>query len=100
MNYRLVVRPEVDADLLVIEAWYEQQQAGLGREFLLAARKAMARLPQNPLLYRIRHRRKQVRWAYPHRFPYRIIFRVIRDTVVIYAVVHGARHDRQWKPRL
>ncbi|MBI4658413.1 MAG: hypothetical protein HY735_06140 [Verrucomicrobia bacterium] len=48
MNYRLVVRPEVAADLLEAEAWYEQQQAGLGCEFLLAAREAMARLPQNP----------------------------------------------------
>ena len=61
MIYYLVVRPEVDADLLEAEAWYEKQRAGLGREFLLAARETMVRLPQNPLLYRIRNRRKQVR---------------------------------------
>lgn len=28
MKYRLVVRPEVDADLLQAESWYEQQQPG------------------------------------------------------------------------
>ncbi|HXT41045.1 MAG TPA: type II toxin-antitoxin system RelE/ParE family toxin [Candidatus Angelobacter sp.] len=100
MNYHLVVRPEVDTDLLEADAWYEKQQAGLGREFLLAVREKMARLPRNPLLYRIRHRRKQVRWAYPRRFPYRIVFQVIRDTVVIYAVLHAARHDREWRQRL
>lgn len=100
MSYRLVVRPEVDADLLEIESWYEEQQAGLGREFLLATREKMARLPQNPLLYRIRHRRKQVRWVYPRRFPYRIVFRVIGDTVVIYTVLHAARHDRHWQRRV
>jgi hypothetical protein len=60
----------------------------------------MSRLPRNPLLYRVRHRRKQVRWAYPRRFPYRIIFRVIGDTVVVYAVIHAARHDRRWKERV
>jgi toxin ParE1/3/4 len=100
VSYRLVVRPEVDADLIEAESWYEQQEAGLGREFLLAARETMDSLSANPLIYQVRSHRKQVRWAYPHRFPYRIIFRVIRDTVVIYAVVHAARHDRQWKPRL
>jgi plasmid stabilization system protein ParE len=99
VSYRLVVRPEVDADLIEVEAWYEQQEAGLGREFLRAAREAIDSLSANPLIYQVRSS-KHVRWAYPHRFPYRIIFRVIRDTVVIYAVVHSARHDRHWKPRL
>lgn len=100
MKYRLVVRPEVDTDLLNAERWYDEQQPGLGREFLASARHAMIRLARNPLLFRVRHRGKQVRWAYPNRFPYRIIFRVIEDTVVIYAVLHAARHDRQWKSRL
>ena len=100
MKYQLVVRPEVDADLREAEARYEQQRAGRGREFLQAARRAMASLARNPLLYQIRRARGQVRWVFPRRFPYRIIFRVIRDTVVIYAVIHAARHDRQWKQRV
>ena len=100
MSYRLVVRPEVDADLIEAEAWYEQQEAGLGREFLRAARETIDSLSANPLIYQVRSRRQQVRWAYPHRFPYRLIFRVVKDTVVIYAVVHTARQDRHWKPRL
>ncbi len=100
MSYRLVVRPQVDNDLLEAEAWYEQQEAGLGREFLRAARETIDSLAANPLIYQVRSRRQQVRWVYPHRFPYRIIFRVIRDTVVVYAVVHAARHNRHWKRRL
>jgi toxin ParE1/3/4 len=100
VSYHLVVRPEVDFDLLEAEAWYEQRRVGLGKRFLRAVRAEMARLPRNPLLYRVRHRRWQVRWAYPRRFPYRIVFRVIRDTVVVYAVVHAARHDREWRARL
>lgn len=100
MKYRLVVRPEVDADLLQAESWYEQQQPGLGHEFLHAVRTKLASLPRNPLLYRIGARRWRVRWAYPERFPYRIIFRVIQDTVVVYAVSHAARHDRYWKKRV
>lgn len=100
MNYRLIVRPEVDADLLEAEKWYEEREAGVGREFLQATRQKMIQLPGNPFLYRMRYRRKQIRWTYPSRFPYRISFRVIDDTVVIYAVIHAARHDREWRQRV
>lgn len=100
MSYRLVVRPEVDADLIEAEAWYEQQGVGLGREFLRDARETIDSLSDNPLIYQVRSPHKQVRWVYPHRFPYRIVFRVIRDTVIVYAVVHAVRHDRHWKTRL
>jgi toxin ParE1/3/4 len=100
LKYILIVRPEVDDDLLEAEAWYDERQPGLGREFLRAARQVMARLPRNPLLFRIRYRRKQIRWTHLRRFPYRVIFRIIGDTIVIYAIIHGARHDRHWKERL
>jgi toxin ParE1/3/4 len=100
VRFKLPVRPEVDTDLLAAESWYEQQQAGLGRDFLHAAREKMAGLPRNPFLQRIRQHRRQVRWAYPGRFPYRIIFRVVGDTVVVYAVLHAARKDMHWKRRI
>lgn len=100
MRFRLVVRPQVDDDLLAAEAWYEQQESGLGREFLRDAMEAMDRWLINPLIHQVRHRRRQVRWAYIGRFPYRLVFSVIDDTVVIYTVIHSARHDRRWKERL
>ena len=86
-------RSQVDADLLAAEAWYEQKDVGLGREFLREAREAIERLRVNPLIHHVGYQRRQVRWAHSGRFPYRIIFRVIDDTVVVYAVIHGARHD-------
>jgi len=100
VKFNLLVRPEVDTDLLEAEGWYEKQRIGLGRDFLHAAREKMAALPHNPFLHRIRHHRRQVRWAYPGHFPYRIIFRVVGDTVVVYAVLHAARRDTHWKRRL
>ena len=71
MKFRLVVRPEVDADLLEAEKWYERQQAGLGRNFLRTVRKKLAELPRNPFLYRVRQQRRQVRWATPISLPHR-----------------------------
>ena len=100
MKYRLVLRPEVDTDLLEIEKWYDQQEPGLGREFLQCAREAMVRLLRNPLLYPVRQKRNEIRWIYSRRFPYRFVFRVMGGTVVLYAVLHAARHDRHWKRRV
>ena len=100
MSFRLVVRPEVDADLLEAEIWYERQRPGLGAEFLRAVRKAMAILPDNPFLYPVRNRRLQVRWCYPWPFPYRIVYRVVQDTVVIYTVLHAARHEHHWQKQV
>ena len=100
MTFRLVVRPEVDHDLQIAEEWYEQQQSGLGHEFLRDVRATIERLLRNPLIYRVRYGPRPVRWAYTRRFPYRIIFHISDDTVIIDTVIHGARHDRRWKKRV
>ena len=100
MILTLVVRPEVDGDLLVAEKWYDQQEPGLGQKFLQDVFETIERLLQNPFLYSVRHRRRQVRWVYTHRFPYKVIFRVTDNTIIVYAVIHGTRHDRNWKSRL
>lgn len=100
MILTLVVRPEVDGDLLEAEKWYDQQEPGLGQKFLRDVVETIDRLLQNPFLYYVRHGQRQVRWVYTRRFPYRVIFRVTGNTVIVYAVIHGARQDSNWKTRL
>jgi hypothetical protein len=34
------------------------------------------------------------------RFPYRIFFSVVGETLYVHAVLHSARHDRRWIERL
>ena len=100
--WQVVVRPEVHEDLHEAAAWYELQREGLGREFVGEVTRVLPELAENPFLNSRRHRTKHVRWRYPARFPYRIIYRVdeTRKIVVIVAVLHAARHDRHWRERL
>lgn len=100
MSLTLVVQSEVDNDLREAVSWYEEQELGLGQKFLNETLDAIERLRRNPYLYYVRHRSRQVRWSYTRRFPYRIVFSVIGNTVVVYAVIHGSRHDRHWKSRI
>ena len=100
MSFKLVVRPEVDFDLQVIEEWYEEQEIGLGNTFLRDAVETIERILTNPLVYRVRYARKPIRWAPTRRFPYRVVFHIDNDSIVIDAVIHSARHDQVWKSRL
>ncbi len=83
-------------------AWYESRQAGLGAAFVEEVIRVWDGLEENPLLNSRRHSAKNVRWRYPERFPYRIIYEVNRADriVVVAAVLHAARHDRHWRRRI
>ena len=48
MTPSLRLRPEAEADLDGAFTWYEEQRAGLGRDFLLAVEAALARIERNP----------------------------------------------------
>ena len=100
--WQVVVRPEVHEDLHEAAAWYELQREGLGREFVGEVARVLPELAENPFLNSRRHRTKHIRWRYPARFPYRIIYRVdeTRKIVVIVAVLHAAQDERHWHERL
>lgn len=102
MSWQVVVRPEVEHDVSEAAEWYDSQQAGLGSEFREEVIQVLDALAVNPLLYSRRHPRKDIRWRYPERFPYRVIYEVreAENVIVVAAVLHAARHDRHWKRRV
>jgi toxin ParE1/3/4 len=102
MSWRVVVRPQVEEDMAEAAAWYDARKEGLGAEFREEVIRVFDALADNPLLNSRRHPRKKIRWRYPERFPYRVIYELIAEdkTVVIAAVLHAARHDRHWQRRV
>ena len=101
MNWRVVIRPEVEQDMAEAAQWYETKQAGLGVEFVEEVLQVWDALAENPLLNARRHPHKNIRWRYPERFPYRIIYEVdeLNRTVIVASVIHAARHDCRWQSR-
>jgi len=102
MNWQVEFRPEVEQDIAEAAAWYEARQPGLGMEFAEEVICVCDALAENPFLNCRRHSNKNVRWRYPDRFPYRVIYEVSepRQTVVVAAVLHAARHEREWQRRI
>ena len=99
MTCRLDIREDALADIEAAAIWYEEQQPGLGADFARAVRRAINTLPANPLIHRLRDRRRNVRWVRPSRFPYRIIYRLRKELITVFAVIHAARRDQHWKKR-
>ena len=101
MSWRLDFAPEVEKDVAEAADWYEAHQPGLGSEFIEEIVRAWNVLAENPLFNCRRHPIKNIRWCYPDRFPYRIIYEVddANHAVRVAAVLHAARHDEHWRKR-
>lgn len=102
MNWQVVSRPEAETDVIEIAAWYDNHCEGLGDRFVEEFLTVLDELSTNPLLYCRRHPQKNIRWRYPKSFPYRVIYEILEQEkiVVVAAVLHAARHDREWKQRV
>lgn len=99
MNRRLIIRSEAEADLIEAAAWYDSRESGLGLELLSEVHSGIARALENPESFTRVRRTPTVRRVLIRRFPYRIFFIVRPDAIVVFAIIHAARHDRVWKYR-
>ncbi|TWT41881.1 Plasmid stabilization system protein [Phycisphaerae bacterium RAS1] len=99
-RHRVIVRTEAEADLGDAAVWYEQKEPGLGRQFLVEIETAIVGAAENPFRYPCLRRKPEVRRVLLKRFPYRVFFIRRSDAIVVFRVLHGARHDREWRGNL
>lgn len=95
--HRVIVRAEAESDIADAAVWYDRQEPGLGQDFLAKIESAIASAADNPFRYPCLRRRPEVRRVLTRRFPYRVFFIRRSGAIVVFRVLHGARHDREWK---
>jgi len=97
MSYRLEVRDRASDEFIEGYLWYENQRNGLGEEFHDEVQEHLAVLREHPEGF--------AKWRGPYkkiklkRFPYLIVNRVVKDTVVIISVFHSKRDPQRWGPQ-
>lgn len=97
MSFVLIFRSEAREELDEAYNWYEDQQPGLGDDFLDCVDEKINQILQMPESCAII--RKDVRRAVIRRFPYVIYYRVVVDRIIVLAVLHGRTNPKKWRSK-
>src|SRR3990167_6060714 len=98
MKYKVIVRPEAEDDLKATFSWYEDKRIGLGYDFLLQVDAGINFINRNPEIHPIEYR--GARKHLIKRFPYKIIYLVEEERIIVLAVLHGKRSPDLLKKRI
>ena len=94
MSFRLEVRDRASEEFIEGYLWYENQRDGLGEEFHDEVQEHFAFLRERPEGFaKWRGTYKKINLS---RFPYIIVFRVVKNTVIIFSVFHNKRDPKHW----
>lgn len=100
MTRRLIIRPEAESDITDVAIWYEGHDAGLGYQVTAEIHTAIKRAVESPKAHILLRMKPEVHRVLTERFPDRVFYILSADAVVVFAVLHVARHDRNWKQRI
>lgn len=89
MKYRVIIRPEAEDDLKEAFLWYEDKRKGLGLDFLLQVDAGIRFIGRNPEIHSAVYEGTRIHLI--KRFPYKIIYLVEQQRLIILAVLHGKR---------
>lgn len=89
MKYKIIIRSEAENDLKEAFGWYEDKRLGLGHEFLLHIDAGIKFVQRNPEVHSSEY--KGTRRHIIKRFPYKIIYLVEGEKIIVLAVLHGKR---------
>lgn len=94
MRFGLEVRDRAGRELIEGYLWYENRRDGLGEEFheeVQASFKILCERPESFAKWRGPYKRINL-----DRFPYILIFRLVKNTVIIFSVFHNKRNPAVW----
>lgn len=78
--------------------FYEIEQPGLGIRFEKEIKKSILRIKQYPFAWPIEH--SDIRHYLVHKFPYKILYSIQRNTILIVAFAHQHRKPDYWIDRI
>lgn len=93
MSWRVLIRPNAEADARDARQWYESQRTGLGDELLEEIRRAIRLLGEHPERRPIYYR--GFRRLITRRFPYKLFYRIEGDRVIVFRILRAKRDHQQ-----
>lgn len=97
MEFRIIVLKAALTDLDDAVEWYSKIQPELGKDLVLKFNEALTEIEQKPLLSQ--NLNENFRKINLKRFPYKLVFKIIEQEIIIIAVAHHKRKSGYWKKR-
>jgi len=98
VSLRVIVRRSAKADIREARKRYENQRAGLGRDFVAEVNAAIAKVQKMPTVFP--EVVPGVRRVLTARFQDAIYFRVEQARIIVIVVVHSSRDPAIWQQRV
>lgn len=95
MVYKIVVKQQAKDDTNEAYNYYEDEQTGLGEDFLDEVEAKYKKLTESPHNYGFIDDQTIIRDVKVDRFPYVVVFEIIDDSVVVYSVHNTYRHPKR-----
>lgn len=92
MAFLLFLKEEARAEITSAFRWYESQHEGLGFKFKSEVDDYLKRIETNPGLFQ--HVYKGFQHAVLKKFPFRIFFAVIDNSVFVFGIFHTKRNPK------
>jgi plasmid stabilization system protein ParE len=92
-----------EEELLQSARWYDDKRTGLGDAFLDTAQTAFELIEAHPKRFKpikTRRPKREVRRVLLKRFPFKIVYEILPDEIVVVAVAHAKRKPNYWQDRL
>ena len=97
MVYSLKIWDDARVEIIKGYNWYESKKITLGEKFIYEVEEMLKYLEKYPEHYQIKHKNKY-REAVLKKFPYIILYEIIGNTVIVYAVFPSKNNPNK-KPR-
>jgi plasmid stabilization system protein ParE len=96
MRFTVIVKQEAHQDTIDAYNYYEEKLTGLGERFLNALQQRYEELSVNPAFYSYINEDplKILRDVKLEKFPFVVVYEIIENQVVIYAVHNTYKHPR------
>lgn len=90
--YPLIIKPQAVAMARDAYKWYEEQREGLGELFLTALDNGLKNIQSIPTA-NAKVKKNYRQWRI-HRFPYVIVYEIIRSEIIVLSIFHTRRNPR------
>lgn len=90
---QLIFKPRAIRMMRASYRWYEKQRKDLGEEFLAEVDQKLKIIQSNPQLFAAV--KKPYHQAPLERFPFLIVYEIIKNDIIVYAIFHTSRNPNK-----